>query len=611
MKTIQHYILKVCCITGFFILFLPGLQAQEQSVADSLKTIYNKTDAADTTRLELLRNLAFNEVRNLQLALQYAEELIQLAGKLNNPKYLYRGYLQKGNKKRLLGSLEEALDAYFKAVDAARLAKFLAGEALSYSAIADVYSISNNHPTAITYYKKAITSFRQTTDSAGLGTALINTGDEYLHHKYFDTALMYFTESKTIFDQINYVSGKAYSLGNIGMVYASTGKNNLAEKNINDAILLLEQAEDYSPICEYLISMSGIYREKGELATAINYAKRSLQLAMKYRLKEQISDANLKLYELYQQKGNILESLTYYKNHIAYRDSVNNINTVQKMADLRTDYEVSQKQVEVDLLNVQKKNQRIVIWSTALVMVMIGLMAIGLKRRNTFIKRTNIIIEEERKRSDNLLRNILPEDTAKELKLNGKVKAKRFDSVTVLFTDFKGFTKYAENLSPEELVESVDHYFSRFDEIMEKYGLEKIKTVGDSYMCAGGLHFHEQGHAIKIVEAALEILAFVQQSKNMQTENETRFDIRIGINTGPVVAGVVGTKKFAYDIWGDTVNIASRMESNSLPGRINISHNTYELIQQHFNCEYRGELEVKNRGFLKMYFVNGVKETSE
>ena len=501
--------------------------------------------------------------------------------------------------------MEEALDAYFKAVDAARLAKFLAGEALSYSAIADVYSISNNHPTAITYYKKAITSFRQTTDSAGLGTALINTGDEYLHHKYFDTALMYFTESKTIFDQINYVSGKAYSLGN------STGKNNLAEKNINDAIQLLEQAEDYSPICEYLISMSGIYREKGELATAINYAKRSLQLAMQYRLKEQISDANLKLYELYQQKGNILESLTYYKNHIAYRDSVNNINTVQKMADLRTDYEVSQKQVEVDLLNVQKKNQRIVIWSTALVMVMIGLMAIGLKRRNTFIKRTNIIIEEERKRSDNLLRNILPEDTAKELKLNGKVKAKRFDSVTVLFTDFKGFTKYAENLSPEELVESVDHYFSRFDEIMEKYGLEKIKTVGDSYMCAGGLHFHEQGHAIKIVEAALEILAFVQQSKNMQTENETRFDIRIGINTGPVVAGVVGTKKFAYDIWGDTVNIASRMESNSLPGRINISHNTYELIQQHFNCEYRGELEVKNRGFLKMYFVNGVKETSE
>lgn len=611
MKTFQHYILKVCCITGFFILFLPGLQAQEQSVADSLKTIYNKTDAADTTRLELLRNLAFNEVRNLQLALQYAEELIQLAGKLNNPKYLYRGYLQKGNKKRLLGSLEEALDAYFKAVDAARLAKFLAGEALSYSAIADVYSISNNHPTAITYYKKAITSFRQTTDSAGLGTALINTGDEYLHHKYFDTALMYFTESKTIFDQINYVSGKAYSLGNIGMVYASTGKNNLAEKNINDAIQLLEQAEDYSPICEYLISMSGIYREKGELATAINYAKRSLQLAMQYRLKEQISDANLKLYELYQQKGDILESLTYYKNHIAYRDSVNNINTVQKMADLRTDYEVSQKQVEVDLLNVQKKNQRIVIWSTALVMVMIGLMAIGLKRRNTFIKRTNIIIEEERKRSDNLLRNILPEDTAKELKLNGKVKAKRFDSVTVLFTDFKGFTKYAENLSPEELVESVDHYFSRFDEIMEKYGLEKIKTVGDSYMCAGGLHFHEQGHAIKIVEAALEILAFVQQSKNMQTENETRFDIRIGINTGPVVAGVVGTKKFAYDIWGDTVNIASRMESNSLPGRINISHNTYELIQQHFNCEYRGELEVKNRGFLKMYFVNGVKETSE
>lgn len=610
MKALNHHITKVCFIAGFCFSFFSGLRAQEQRIADSLKKIYDVTAPADTTRLELLRNLSFNEVNDLHLALAYAEELIQLSKQLNNPKYLYRGYLQKGNKKRLLGLLEEALDAYLKAVDAARLARYTAGEALSYSAIADVYSTSEHHSTAITYYKKAIATFRKTTDTLGLATALINAGDEYLKNKNYKTALRYFNESKLLFEQINYLSGKAYSLGNMGMVYANTGKNNLAERYINEAIKILEAAEDNSPICEYLISMCTIYRDKEDMHMAMNYAKRSLVLAQRYGLKEQISNANLKLYELYEKEGKASEALKYYKAHIAYRDSVNNINTVQKMADLRTNFEVSQKQAEVDLLNVQKKNQRIVIWSTVIVLVLIGLLAGGLQRRNILIKRTNKIIDEERSRSDQLLLNILPEETARELKQSGKVVAKRFDSVTILFTDFKGFTHYAENLPPEELVESVDHYFSKFDEIIERHYLEKIKTVGDSYMCAGGLHSHSTDHATKMVEAALEILQFVQQSKNNQTAMESRFDIRIGINTGPVVAGVVGFKKIAYDIWGDAVNVASRMESNSMPNRINISHNTYELIKDKFDCECRGELEVKNHGLVKMYFVNGVKKAA-
>jgi len=155
------------------------------------------------------------------------------------------------------------------------------------------------------------------------------------------------------------------------------------------------------------------------------------------------------------------------------------------------------------------------------------------------------------------------------------------------------------------LVQNVDYYFSKFDEIMEKYGLEKIKTIGDAYMCAGGLPFPSDDHAEKMILAAQDIIDFVKASREMDTNIAMPLDIRIGINTGPVVAGVVGTKKFSYDIWGDTVNVASRMESNSEPGRINISENTYELIKDKFQCTYRGELEVKNRGSLKMYFVNG------
>jgi len=272
------------------------------------------------------------------------------------------------------------------------------------------------------------------------------------------------------------------------------------------------------------------------------------------------------------------------------------------MADFRTDFEVSKKQVEVDLLNQQKKNQQIIVIGTGIALFLICLLAYGLYRRYQFTRETNLIIAQEKERSDALLLNILPRETAQELKQSGRVQAKRFDSVTVLFADFKGFTQYAEKWSPERLVERVDFYFSRFDAIMEKHGLEKIKTLGDAYMCAGGLPFPSGDHALRMTRAAVEMIAFVNEARSSDDGTQS-FDIRVGINTGPVVAGVVGTKKFAYDIWGDAVNIASRMETSSEPGRINVSENTFALIKDEFACVYRGEIEVKNRGMLKMYFV--------
>ena len=596
-------------LIGFFFITLT-VSSQDQKVADSLKRVYQQNILKDSAKLDLLLNLSFNEVNNLNLALKYADELINLSKMLGNHSYEHNGYFIKGTKKRLQGNLEEALNALFKSGEAARAANSIHGEGNTYGAIADIYAVSNNHSNARLYYKKAISTLRQSNDSIALASVISNAGDEFLNNKIYDSALLHFKEAAIIFEKVNYLTGKAYSLGNIGMVYANIGQSILAEKNINEAIRILEQSQDYYPICVYLISMSDIYLQKGDNQTAMNYAGRSLKLAQQYGLKEQISDANLKLSDLYDRAGNTGESYKYYKNHIAYRDSINNINSVQKMADLRTDYEVSQKQVEVDLLHQQKKNQQIIVIATVIALVLIFLMAIGLYRRYNFIKATNKIIEKEKSRSDNLLLNILPEETAHELKENGKVLAKKFESVTVLFTDFKGFTQYAENLSPEKLVESVDFYFSKFDEIMGKYDLEKIKTVGDAYMCAGGLPFATEDHAHKMVLAAFEIADFVNESKKIHAANEIRFDIRIGINTGPVVAGVVGSRKFSYDIWGDTVNIASRMESNSEPGKINISANTYELIKDTFDCDYRGEIEVKNRGMMKMYFVNCIKQTT-
>ncbi|TDE53083.1 tetratricopeptide repeat protein [Flavobacterium sp. GT3P67] len=590
---------------SLFVFFVHlSILAQEQKVADSLVKIYQKGNIENFEKLELLRNLSFNEVNNLRLSLRYAEELIVLSKLENNNLYLHRGYFQKGNKLRLIGDLNKSLDAFFKSAAAASKAKYNVGQGTTYSSIADVYSVMGNSKNAYIYYNKAIKLLRKTDNSIGLASALLNAGDEYFKNKKYDLALRNFKESGEIFKKADYLIGTAYNLGNIGMVYAEQGKDVLAMKYISKAIKILEELKDYYAISDYLTYMSAIYLKQNNQTTALNYALRSLELAQKYGLKDQISNSNLKLSELHQKIGNTAESFKYYKNHIAYRDSVTNLKSVQQMADLRTDYEVSQKQTEVDLLNQGKKNQQIIAISSAISSGLVFLLAFGMFRRYKFIKKTNVIIEEEKNRSNSLLLNILPEETALELKQNGKVVAKKFESVTVLFADFEGFTQYAEILSPEKLVESVDYYFSKFDEIMEKYNLEKIKTVGDCYMCAGGLPFSTEDHAFKMVQAAFEIATFVRDSKNNNPLNDTRFEIRIGINSGPVVAGVVGTKKFAYDIWGDTVNIASRMESNSEPGKINVSENTYELIKDTFDCDYRGEIEVKNRGMMKMYFVN-------
>lgn len=213
-------------------------------------------------------------------------------------------------------------------------------------------------------------------------------------------------------------------------------------------------------------------------------------------------------------------------------------------------------------------------------------------------------VEKERQKSEDLLLNILPYDTAQELKEKGYADTRHYEKVSILFTDFKGFTLIAAKMSPVEVVENLNYCFSAFDDIVKKYNLEKIKTIGDAYMCAGGLPLADDDNPHRIILAAKEMIKFIQQWKQSKAvEGKDTWDLRLGIHTGPVVAGVVGKDKFAYDIWGDSVNTASRMESSGEASKINISETTYEYVKEHFVCSYRGEVEAKNKGKVKMYFV--------
>jgi class 3 adenylate cyclase len=216
-------------------------------------------------------------------------------------------------------------------------------------------------------------------------------------------------------------------------------------------------------------------------------------------------------------------------------------------------------------------------------------------------------LRTEKKKSDDLLLNILPSEVADELKEKGSAAAKHFDEVTVLFTDFKNFTNVSERLSAQELVNEINFCYSEFDKIISAHGIEKIKTIGDAYMCAGGLPVPNKTNAEDILKAAMEILDFMlKEQEKRKAIGKSFFEIRIGIHTGPVVAGIVGIKKFAYDIWGDTVNIASRMESSGEAGKVNISGSTYELVKSKFKCIHRGKIQAKNKGEIDMYFVTEI-----
>lgn len=585
---------------GFFHSYL--LKGQVSRV-DSLDFVYESGEYSQDQELSLLKELS-RETQDPQKKLDYSQRLIKRINETDSIIYLYDALMQEGSAFRLISKLPDALNSFLKAskiaqdMDSARLI------ALSNVTIGDVYSVMGNHENSVRYYRDGIEQLRSmNSESIDLATALLNAGDEYFNAAKYDSAMDFFYESSMLFKKLDFEIGSAYNLGNMGMVYAKQGKDELAKANINEAVTILEDYEDYYAISTYLSYIADIYLEQGSYDEALAFAKRSLALAQNYELRDQMSQAHEELSKVYETYGQPANSLYHYKEYIRFRDSVNNVANVQKLANLRTDFELSKKQIEVDLINQQKENQSLITKGVAGGLVVLSIFTFALFRRNKVIKRTSKKLSEERKKSNDLLRNILPEETAEELKENGSVKAKKYSNTTVLFSDFKDFTRYAEQLPPEELVKTIDIYFSEFDRIMDKYQIEKIKTIGDSYMCASGLPNPDKDHAKHMVLAAKEMLSHVEQLKQVHAIDEARFDIRIGIHSGPVVAGVVGERKFAYDIWGDTVNIASRLESSCEPGKINVSESTYQLLSKEFQFEPRGKIEIKNSSPIEMYYL--------
>lgn len=304
-----------------------------------------------------------------------------------------------------------------------------------------------------------------------------------------------------------------------------------------------------------------------------------------------MSDEQARLELLYSRQRNVLDSLSMRGLRDSMALALSRAQTQEQAAQLATE-----------------RNRRNLLLALALLVIIVagGLYARykGVSRYNTLLTVKNEQITVAQKRSEELLLNILPAAIASELKQSGAAQARQYEHATVLFTDFVGFSRIANAVSAEQLVADLDYCYGQFDKITETHGLEKIKTIGDSYMCAGGLPESDTDHALRMVAAALEMQSFLKEWNLQRTQRgEAPLEARIGIHTGPLVAGVVGYRKFAYDIWGDTVNIASRVESAGEGGRVNISESTFQLVKGKFACTFRGVLPVKNLPPIAMYYV--------
>ena len=641
---------------SMFLMVYSSVFSQNKKI-DSLKTIV-QTGIKDTAMVHALNALSKEVLRNENIteSLKYSVEANELAGQLEYEKgkaYALKGigmcYYYQGDYFAVLENWSRSLETFRGIHDTLGIANMT-------NNLGAVYYNQGSNTKAIEYYLLSLRISEKLKDSLRITTALLNIGGVYGDNSNdYDKALKYYNQIKPFLKTLkNPQIATAYLMG-VGEIYykkenykealkfyeealpitknetSTMLANNLTELGkvefkmghkdkaidyLNQAYQTAKDNNQQLQIVQCLISLGKVYQEDN-LSKALSAYTEAEELAKEMDTDYELRDIYQGLSQAYATHGDYTSAFKFQTWYLAQKDSLFNLETDDKIRGLQFDFDLEKKEDQIGLLEkeaeiteLEAKRQQNAFYVSLLVSGLILLLGIGVFNRYKYVKKSNKIISEEKNRSENLLLNILPEETAKELKLNGKVKAKKFESVTVLFTDFKGFTHYAQNLSPEELVNSVDYYFSKFDEIMDKYGMEKIKTIGDAYMCAGGLPFPSEGHPVKMIEAAFEIAEFIEESRKLNNSEITHFDVRIGINTGPVVAGVVGIKKFAYDIWGDTVNVASRMESKSEPGRINISENTYKLVKDSYECEYRGEIDVKNKGMMKMYFVNGRKEQS-
>lgn len=467
-----------------------------------------------------------------------------------------------------------------------------------------------------TYHKaleidyRALELAKKTNDIYTQGTLSANIGEIYYYQEKDSLALEYFQKALDAYT-IDGTESIPYALLNIGKVHYRRGDLNIAEDFQKRAVKYAEELGAKRDLSGSLIALAETYYKREEYRKALDNFKQAMYLSFEIKAYEELKDSYEGLAKTFSQLGDFKNAYMFQEQLSDIKDTLYNIGYTQKMEGLVLNYEIEKKQNQITILNKDKelqeadlKRQKFMKNASMVGLVLVFIIAFIIFRNYRAKVKINKVLDRQKVEIENLLLNILPAEVAKELQTSGHATPRSYDSVSVLFTDFKGFTTIAKDMTPAELVAELNEFFVAFDDIIEKNGLEKIKTIGDAYMCAGGIPTPNSTHPVDIVRAGLQIQEFMNRHSRKRIEKGLQpWGLRVGIHTGPVTAGVVGRKKYAYDIWGSAVNIASRMESSGDVGRVNISAATYELVKGTFPCSHRGKISAKNVGEIDMYFV--------
>lgn len=454
----------------------------------------------------------------------------------------------------------------------------------------------------------------------------------------YDSSIKLYAEAIDQAKKYNDNSGVMSSMCNMAIALKSNKNYTASLSAYWCALRMADSLHDDYAVAVISDNMAILFYEQGDMDRSEQYALYAIRSLKNVHVFGVLKDAYETLKNIYIKEKRYPEAIEYFSRLSNIKDSLYSNERLKLVKEMQAKYDLDSKDKQIAAQDSKiRENRRANVFMALISMLVLIICILFIlnqrkkkhldEQRNLQMKRLldvkerdneiyrlrnvelkashdEILLrkeqaEEEKKKSEALLLNILPAETAYELISKGYASSHKYDMVTVMFVDFVGFTHVAERFTAEELVERIDHYFGAFDNIILNHGLEKIKTIGDAYMCAGGLPVVNTTNPVDVLNAAFDIMDFVKSS-----ESRNFFNVRIGLHCGPLVAGVVGTHKFQYDIWGDTVNIAARTEESSEPGRINISGVMYEYVKHRFACEHRGKIKSKNKGEMDMYFVN-------
>ncbi len=573
----------------------PGFKASLASTYLNLGSVYKEL-------------LDYNEaLENYHGALKIYVELdkkVPLSAVYNNLGLIYQEKAEYIN----------AIEYFDKSLSIKTILGDRAGKASTLHNLGLIYMEFNEYDKAKEYLNKSIKIEKENNNIRGLANSYVEMGEILITQKKYKEAFKNIENSLEMNMEIGNKSGVAFSLLTMGNAYNKQNNHNKANYYYKESLEHYEEIGEERGISIALSSLGLSKIKNGILSEALAYCVRAKDIAMK---SDDIISKKLScecLYQAYKGTSQPSKALLYYEKYIDYSNKMSTIDAskdIQKMEFQKVKLADSLRQEELRITTKlefenrisEENQQRNIALGIGLIFVLV---AGGLYNRNKYIRKTKDEITNERDRSENLLLNILPAEIANELKEKGKSEARDFKNVTIMFTDFKEFTQASEKLTAHELLNEINHCFEKFDDICDKYRVEKIKTIGDSYMAAGGLPRPYDLSTKNTVLAGIEMQQFIINRKlEREAEGKAVFEMRVGLYSGPVVAGIVGARKFQYDIWGDTVNTASRMESAGEVHKVNIGHSTYEQLKNDpdFIFEHRGKINAKGKGEIDMYFV--------